>query len=209
MELKGKIINVLGDSITEGVGTSAKDKRFPDVLKELSGAELVRNYGWSGTRIARHSEDTNKSSFVERFGTMDDNADLVLVFGGTNDYGHGDATLGAMSDRIDNTFYGALHLLYSGLIKKYPTARIVIMTPTHRANENNGSSNGLPLVAYVNAIREVADYYSLPIIDMYKNGGICPDIAEQREAFCPDGLHPNDAGNRRIAEYLNASLKAL
>gem|GEM_PF-4645314 len=35
--------------------------------------------------------------------------------------------------------------------------------------------------------------YSLPVLDLSASFGICLDIPEQKEAFCPDGLHPNDA----------------
>ena len=38
MELKNKKINFLGDSITEGVGTSAEDKRFTNIIAEREGA---------------------------------------------------------------------------------------------------------------------------------------------------------------------------
>jgi len=46
---------------------------------------------------------------------------------------------------------------------------------------------------YVDVIREAAEMYSLPVLDLSASFGICLDIPEQKEAFCPDGLHPNDA----------------
>ena len=52
MELKGKIINFLGDSITEGVGTSGPDYIYHAVLKKNVGLKEARNYGKSGTKIA-------------------------------------------------------------------------------------------------------------------------------------------------------------
>ena len=51
MNLKGSKINFLGDSITEGHGTSATEKRFTDLVAQRYGAEC-RNYGIGGTRIA-------------------------------------------------------------------------------------------------------------------------------------------------------------
>ncbi len=38
---------------------------------------------------------------------MDNDADIIIVFGGTNDFGNGDAPFGEMSDRTPYTFYGA------------------------------------------------------------------------------------------------------
>ena len=62
--------------------------------------------------------------YCRRYKTMDPDADIIVVFGGTNDFGHGDAPLGEMSDRTVDTFYGALHTLYTSLITRYPEAPI-------------------------------------------------------------------------------------
>ena len=70
-----------------------------------------------------------------RVATMDPDADIVVVFGGTNDFAHGDDPIGEMLDRCTTTFYGACHVLMARLIEKYPTATIVFMTPMHRVNE--------------------------------------------------------------------------
>ncbi len=138
MEVKGLTVNFLGDSITEGVGVSAPERLYHALLKEELQLKEARNYGIRGTRFAlqkgtpeRPKDDyMDVNSFSERFASMDD-ADLVVVFGGTNDYGHGDAPLGSFSDRTPDTFYGACHYLFSGLIKKYLGKPIVIMTPLH------------------------------------------------------------------------------
>ncbi|MBS6474738.1 MAG: SGNH/GDSL hydrolase family protein [Clostridiales bacterium] len=53
MNLQGKIIHVLGDSITQGSGVSSEEYVYHAVLGRAVGAETVRNYGISGTRIAR------------------------------------------------------------------------------------------------------------------------------------------------------------
>jgi len=58
------------------------------------------------------------------------------------------------------------------------------------------------LKTYVAIIREVAEYYSLPVIDLYANSGIQPKVDIMREKFMPDGLHPNDAGHERIAHVI-------
>lgn len=211
MELRNAIINVLGDSITEGYGTSAPEHIYHAVLGRALGAAQVRNYGISGTRLARQREpDSVSAAFVDRYTQMREDADLVLVFGGTNDYGHGDAPFGAMEDRTPETFCGACHILFRGLIEKYPRSQIVILTPLQRLGGTAPSSHtGLPLLAYVDAIREIAAFYSLPVLDLYREAGICPDIAVHRELYCPDGLHPNDDGSARIARRLEAFLKAV
>lgn len=214
MKLEGKKVWFIGDSITEGVGTSCDEARFTEVIKRNAKLAEIKNYGISGTRIARQqtinpeSEHMDVNSYCERFDKMDDGADIVVVFGGTNDYGHGDAPFGTSEDRTMDTYCGALHYLMSGLITKFPTATIVFMTPIHREDENVlNESNHLSLKPYVDKIKETAEYYSIPVLDLYAIGGICPDIPAQKEAFCPDGLHPNDAGNIMIADRLQAFLE--
>ena len=214
MELKGKKVNILGDSITEGVGASCKETRYADVLADLAQFGLVRNYGISGTRIAnqRVIEDATKDydSFCQRYDKMDDDADIVIVFGGTNDYGHGDALFGDMTDRTPDTYCGAVHFLMQGLIQKYPLSAIVFLTPMQRTGGTNpNASNGRPLKDYVDTIKEAAALYSIPVLDLYTSGGICPDIEAHKEKLCPDGLHPNDAGHHILARKVKGFLETI
>ena len=142
---------------------------------------------------------------------MDDDADAVVVFGGTNDYGHGNAPLGCFTDRTPETFYGACHYLFSGLIRKYLGKPVVIMTPLHRCGEfTPAKEDGTgTLKEYVDIIREVAEYYSLPVLDLYAASGMQPEVDEIRIAYIPDGLHPNDAGHEVIARKLELFLRSL
>ena len=62
---------------------------------------------------------------------------------------------------------------------------------------------------YVDVIREIAEYYSLPVLDLYSTYGIQPKVAVLREKYVPDGLHPNDEGHKILAEKIAAFLKAI
>lgn len=217
MELKNVSANFLGDSITEGCGTSGADKIYHAVLAKKAGMKIARNYGIGGTRIAdqrdRSKDPDRNRSFCERFPSMDDDAQLIVVFGGTNDFGHGDAPIGFMSDRTPDTFYGACHFLMEGLIKKYPAATIVIMTPLHRCSEdriiNEHGVRTAQLKEYVNIIKEVAEYYALPLLDLWSVSGIQPKVECNKKLYCPDGLHPNDLGHELMAQRLEGFLKTL
>ena len=90
------------------------------------------------------------------------------------------------------------------------------MTPLHRRSEgadtNISKDLGIaarPLIDYIRAIREVCEYYSLPVLDLYANSGISGNVPAYCEKFIPDGLHPNDAGHRVIADKLRRFLEAL
>lgn len=211
MDIKGKKINFLGDSITEGIGASSYDKCFVSLLENEHGM-ICKNYGISGTRIARQKkpyDDPNFDyDFCQRAELMDKDANIVAVFGGTNDYGHGDAEIGSFADRTPDTFYGGLHYLYRTLMETYPEAFIFVITPLHRKNEENlrgdnyKSKDVAPLREYIRIIREVADFYSLPVLDLYADSGIKPDIPLNCEKYTADGVHPNDRGYRLIAEKI-------
>lgn len=217
LELRQCKINFLGDSITAGAGTSAPDKTFCGVIERKYGA-VCRNYGIGGTRIARQQHKTDicydSEDFCSRFCKMEQDADVVVVFGGTNDFGHGDAPLGTMSDRTPYTFYGALHCLYTALTEKYPGVPIVVLTPLHRITEDIPTGDNKPapvgtLKEYVNIIREVAEYYSLPVLDLFKESGLQPKISVIQQKYIPDGLHPNDDGNAILAHKIARFLEML
>ena len=115
MELKGLKINFLGDSITEGYDSSDMEHCYWGLLQKNDGV-IARGYGIAGTRIAKQQsmfiDPKWDNYFRTRVDKMDPDTDVIVIFGGVNDHGHGDAHLGKMSDRTDDTFYGALHLLY-------------------------------------------------------------------------------------------------
>ncbi len=211
--LNNLTLNFLGDSITEGCGTSCLEgKRFTSLLQSRYPLAKINNYGIGGTRIARQSTPSLVPAwdrdFISRVEETDENADIIGIFGGTNDYGHGDAPLGKMGDRTEYTFYGALHTLILKLIGRFPGKKIFFMTPLHRLSEDNPLGEGnkqvavAPLRTYVNAIREVTEYYSVPVLDLYRISGFQPEVPVLKELYMPDGLHPNDKGHEKLADLI-------
>ena len=218
MKLQGATINFLGDSITEGVGASSVSKRYTDVLEREFGLLKANNYGVGGSRIARQTVMTDAPhdrDFCMRMFEMDKDADAVVVFGGTNDYGHGDAPLGTPNDRTPATFWGACHYLMDNLLTMYTGKPIAILTPLRRDNEEDPSGGGVkpndvaPLCVYRNILIEVAQYYALPVLDLYAVSGIQPKNARCRELLLPDGLHPSDAGYEILAGKIGLFLQSL
>ena len=216
MKLENAKINFLGDSITQSVGASETEKGYVSLVAQMTGA-TCRNYGLSGTRIAKQKfpspQPHEDLDFCLRAKDMDNDADIVIVFGGTNDYGHGDAPIGKFSDETQDTFYGGLHTLCRSLIEKFSDSYIIFITPLHRTDEEVSTDprklgQSEPLIKYVNAVREVAEYYSLPVIDFYSDSGIQPNVPIIQEKFMPDGLHPNDAGHKILAKKITAFLKS-
>lgn len=217
MDLAGKKIAFLGDSITEGCGTSSLEHTFWNVLGQKTGAQVF-GYGIGGTRIAPQrvpSDPRADQDFISRVDGMIPDADVVVVFGGTNDFGHGDAPFGTRGDQTSETFCGALHVLFTKLYERYPAAQLVVMTPTHRLSETDSVMNEFGvrrsgnLRAYVQAIRDTAEDFAVPVLDLFRVSGIQPSVPALREAYMPDGLHPNDAGHAKIADKLIGFLQTL
>lgn len=218
MKLEGLKINFLGDSITEGVGVADPANTFHQRLKRSAGLAEARNYGVGGTRIAPQHKMSDIEQwdldFLMRADAMDPDADMIVVFGGTNDYGHGDAPVGSIDDRTPYSFCGALHVLIRKLYDMYPGKTIVFMTPTHRLNESSPRGDGykaptLPLSGYVDVIKDVCRHYAIPVLDLFAVSSIQPDVESQMRLFMPDGLHPNDAGHAIIASRLEGFLRGL
>jgi len=210
LDLQNATLNVLGDSITQGAGASDYNHCYVKTLETMYGFREVRNYGIGGTRIARRTvpyDPVYDQDFCQRAPLMDPNTDAVLVFGGVNDFGHGDAPIGVMSDRTPYTFYGACHTLMHFLVTHNIGKPVAFVTPLRCLNEEGNPDEGRPpLIAFRNVLLEVAFYYSLPVLDLYATSGIRPDIPEIQERLLPDGLHPSNEGHaiiaRRIGEFL-------
>lgn len=224
MELQGKIINFLGDSITEGVGVSDKaNNRYDNVLMRTCGLKAVYNYGIGGTRIAHQhvpsEEPCRDLCFCGRAYRLNPEADIFVVFGGINDYIHGDAPVGQMGDTTPATFCGAVSFLMNLLRTKYAGKTVVFITPAHCFFKGLSDAevsprpmkapDAMPVLGYVNIIKETAKLFDIPVLDLYHNLGIDPNREEDYKKYTTDGLHFNDAGHAIIAEKLKAFLESL
>lgn len=220
MEIKNKVISFLGDSITEGYMVEDRANcRFDNVIASEYGAS-VHNYGVGGTRIAHQSVPSEKPRhdlcFCGRAYDIAPESDIIVVFGGINDYIHGDAPIGTQADKTPATFCGGVNFLMNFLINTFPKAQIVFFTPAHcfidRHTDDIPSSrpmkkpDALPLSGYVKIIEESGARFGVPVCRMAEKLALDPSNAATREKYMPDGLHFNDAGHallaHAIAEYL-------
>ena len=223
MQLKGKIINFLGDSITEGCGVIDQSNRYDNILKRKYGIKSVNNYGIGGTRIARQSTDTKSTNedlcFCHRVEGISRDADIVIVYGGVNDYLHGDAPFGDETDNTPSTFCGAVNYLMMYLKNEFFGKNIVFMTPAHcffwGVSDKEPSryftkiSDSKPLIEYVKVIINAGKRHEIPVLNLFDELGIDANVSEMQKEFIPDGLHFNDKGHYVLAECLGEFLKSL
>ena len=208
--LKDRKITFLGDSITESCGASKKDNGFVYRIKDKTQAQ-VTELGIGGTRIAYKSVPTITDPIFDcfyetRLYQIPKDTELLVVFGGTNDFDHGNAPLGKMGDKTIYTFYGALDSLINKIKLLFPDTKVVFATPIHREIETSDKGE---LVDFVNAIKDVCSEYKIPVIDLYNLYKIYPSKEEDKLKYVPDGLHPNDLGHDILADVFIEELEKL
>lgn len=218
-----KKIACLGDSITFGSGAGGVNgwqyHRYVHEWCILNGIETtIVNLGIGGTTVSNGS-NRNANAFCTRLDTVPEDADVLIIWGGTNDYGH-NTPLGNMESTDTKTFYGAYKYLLNWLAEHRPNTRLLMLTPLKRyyrssANTDfvdaqkvrNGKGHLLP--DYVQAVRELAADYCIPCVDLFSESGLNPSLEVVRQNFMPDGLHPNAEGNKRIYPKILAKLRPL
>ena len=199
--LSGKDIVCLGDSITEFSNS------YVSMIDERYDLSSIKNYGVSGSRIAVVVGENN--SFIKRFSSMSDTADIVTVFGGTNDFSVS-VPLGSIEDTVETTFYGALNLLADGLTNKYPNAKIAFFTPVVRSGHlETLTKESYKLGDYVNAIKAVCRKKNISVLDLYNIWNIDPDDTHQKAILIDDGLHPTIEGHIQLTEIISEFLESL
>ena len=183
----------LGDSITagsrgklSGVFSGYMDSPYCELVKDELGLKSVKNYGVSNSTIS--SGNGYVSPMVERFSSMED-ADIVSVMGGINDYGK-PVVLGTINDTQTSTFYGALNTLAKGLKEKYSNSFIFFMTPL-------SVPNYAPLLEkYCKAIKDVCAKYDILVLD---TNSLC-DFSKEYNAdgYVGDGVHPSEEFHKNV-----------
>lgn len=213
----GKKVTCLGDSITSGGVTDNGGQAisYAWYLETLIGTNPT-NAGVSGSHITKGTVGRT-DSFTERVDSIK-GQDLVTIYGGVNDFLF-DSPLGAMTDEAttQTTFYGALKYLVTRLTFNNPDAKLLFITPmkadkyggTYDVNGNvRKNSVNATEEDYVNAIKEVASYYSIPVLDLFHNGNLNPYIPAQN-TMTVDGLHPNEKGAQRLAKTIAHAINNL
>jgi len=205
-------IAFLGDSITDrSVYADIVTTHYTDYIYEnYSFVSGTQNVGLAGSCIAGlpNKQGVNMS-FTQRYKNIDKNANVIVVLGGTNDFGYGSSDLpnplGVYGDDTAETFYGALKILADGFAQNYPTAKVVFVTPVYRKEqEANGIPNknkyGFTLSQYAEAIKDTCEKRNIACFDAF-------NLITEIDAFTytdyeVDGLHLNTEGNILLGKYI-------
>lgn len=224
MNLENKIIDFLGDSITEGAGVEdCIEKKYDNIIKEKCKLKEKYTHAVSGSRFAHQEKPSEKPRydlcFCGRAYYVNENSDIVVVYGGVNDYIHGDAPFGKMSDKTPETYCGAVDFLMNLLCELYPKAQKVFLTPARccykdieyekKSYRSMKKEDAKPLKYYCDVIVEKGKEYNIPVLNLYENLPIDPKIEEQKEKYMVDGLHFNKYGHEVLADLVIEFLEKL
>ena len=203
-------IAFLGDSIT--AGATANGRSFCTLMREEDYVTDTHNHGVSGSTIGKSYD-----SFATRYYFMKNTVNVIFVFGGTNDYGSGGSQaieLGKKGDKTNDTFYGALEMLISGIQRDYSDAELYFITPLQRDDTKWGfptttpyNQYGYTLLQYRNAIIDMCESYHLKYLDFYNLEGFRLQD-DTFDDYFSDGLHPNQEGHRIIAQEIDKFLRS-
>lgn len=223
---KDKKLWVFGDSITAGVGTTSP-YYFPDILSQNLGCATVTKKGYSGYAFSLGLEDYGNcilNVMDSALSNAPGNCDILIICFGINDWTwgrnkEGDRAIGNLLDNTKYTICGAVNLFCQKLqeiFADYPDIKIYFSTPTPTKNapisggtpssktwdQTKTNYNGNTLRDICNAITQTASLYGYKTLDLnlYFDGDIS-DSSAMDEAF-PDGLHPNEEGNTKLANTL-------
>jgi len=233
---QGKRVAFLGDSMTDKrrVGTTCI---YWEYLNELLGIKPLV-YGINGNQwdgiyrqaLKLHEEKGSDVDAILIFaGTNDYNHGIALgeFFSETTRQTNMNGNQVTRKYRTpilnDSTFCGRINIVMSYLKNNFPQQQIIIMTPIHRGfakfsgnnvqpDENYCNGQGLYIDDYINALKQVASYWAVPLIDLHAISGLFPLADAQSQYFHDketDRLHPNAVGDYRLAKTIQYQLLAL
>lgn len=181
--LYGKTMVIFGDSYVKNHVRPITETWHYKIAAKYN--MRYRNYGWNGNAISidRTGEGFGPAMY-ERYAEMTDTADYVIIMAG-----HNDAAM--FGSRVTpELFKEKLKVFCEGLIDKFPSARIVFITPW------NVPRDGFPQV--IDILKEVCASYSIPVYDAAHEGGIYVWNEKFRRMYFQaptDTAHLNSAGH--------------
>ena len=192
-----------GDSITDERFSPAR--KYCTIIKESLGCISYLNIGRSGSTIADRAGVDWTNSFVTYMGSTDfSKYDLMTMCFGTNDSFY-DIPLGSIDDEdTKTTFYGAYQSAIKYIFNANKTIRLILITPYQSTRGYKQNANGDNLNDFANAVKKIAEKFSLPVLDFYSCAGINKlNIG----TYTLDALHPNAIGHEFSGGYAVAQIK--
>lgn len=237
---QGKKVGYIGDSITDPRNGGGKIKKYWEFLQEWLGITPYV-YGVSGRQwndVPRQAEQLKEEhgeevdAILVFIGTNDFNHGVPVGEWFTESEEQVMFARGEQEQLVtrkkrtpimsDETYKGRINIGMNRLKQLFPDKQIILLTPLHRSfarfNEKNVQPDesyqnrcGEYIDAYVDAIKEAGNLWSVPVIDFNAVTGINPMVDEQLPYMFDAGydrLHPSTKGQIRMARTLMYQLLA-
>lgn len=200
--LYGKKIIAIGDSMVYGhtVGT---ENVWLKKIAERNNMEYV-NYGANGSQIAYVATPYHDADYsvYARYSSMVNDADIIIVFAGTNDSNYS-ITIGSVDSTDNTTVCGALNGILDGLKTKYPDKLVVMFTPYERASSKAKDRT------YIDAIVSVCKRNAVPVFNNAELGGINWSNTAQINLLLLDDTHLNANGHLFASKRYEGFIRSL
>lgn len=203
--LKSMRLAFCGDSITYGLNQDggARLNAFPDQVGRLLGCQTT-NYGVSSASVGGDAPRVWSKDYT----VVSTEEDIIGVMIGINDF-YRDYSLGNKDG--SSGFYKDLHTMWKGLINRFPPSagkRLFCMIYPYYDVKPNWEK-------WTTAMQEVAEYYSIPILDFSKELGINPHMDVNFEYWREEGrgtgkhnAHPTQLTHDMMAKVVAAYVKS-
>lgn len=157
--------------------------------------------------VARYSQNAGEEDdFITRIQAVEnkDSFDLVVIFGGINDYIQG-IPMGTAEEAYTEAFIPAVDYFFDYVVNQFPQARIVVLSPLRTYNIYPNTS-GHYQTEYTDYIRQAAKKYCLPVLNLTEESGFYPfvDTFKNMWTLVPegyaeaDGVHPNESYQKKF-----------
>ncbi len=177
---------------------------YPTLLKEALGDFSMKNYAVGGQGISQQKELILQTDFS--------GVSLVMIAVGVNDFSQG-VPVGKIPSSLekehDRTFIGDYCTALDHIFASNPRVKVILMTPLHRNTLNRTSPGpkntidtrvcGNSLFDYAQAIRDIGEFYSCPVADLFRDSGL---NRLNLPVFTFEGVHPTNEGYRFIFPVL-------
>ena len=186
-------VGCIGDSITfgDGVWQTRKKDAWTYVLdRKLPERYHVYNYGVSGATAQFISD--NPYVYHEEWDTIHKNPmDVYILMLGTND--SKDHNWNSKRFKKDYT------KLVEDILSLPTHPELVIMLPCRVYAPINGMNNDTLKLEVIPIVNSIAKKYDVPVINLYA-------ATEKHPEYFIDGVHPDEAGNKKLAEIIYKKL---
>ena len=203
--LAGYNLNTVNNKSWCAIGDSITDQTVSYV--EI----LASKYGYTATNMGTsgmgYMKPINSKTFVDK-SQLATVYDIVTVFGSVNDMQY-ISDIGTESDTGTDTLAGCFNTVITNLINSgnYHIG-IISPIPNNTQNANPANPNGT-FATYCDMLERVCKRRGVPFLNLWKCSNMQPWDETFRNAFMPDGTHPNAAGAAIFAPRIKAFIDSL